>query len=93
MTEDELERLMDGYETADLLDLSNYYPLRLNDMLFDLHGYAMQVCNEGITTNAEKMFDLADDLELELSEEIENLQRLLKQVEKLTELRPDYETE
>lgn len=54
---------------------------------------SLQVCNEGITTYADQMFDLADELAWKLSEEIKKLQQLLDQFEKLTELRPDFKTD
>jgi hypothetical protein len=91
MTEDDLNALMENYETTNLLNMINNAPLRLSDKVFELHDYTMQVCNEGNSAFAERMFDLAEELESELYEEIEKQQQLYDQIAKLLELRPESE--
>ncbi len=93
MTEDELTHLMENFETTDLLAVVNHAPLRLNDKVFELHNYTMRVCNEGNMAYAERMFDLAEELEYELFEEVEKLQQLYGLITKLLELRPDSESD
>jgi hypothetical protein len=93
MTEDELNLLMENYETADLLAVVNHAPLRLNDKVFELHNYTMRVCNDGDAAYAERMFDLAEELELELFEEVEKLKYLYSLVTKLLDLRPDSQSD
>jgi hypothetical protein len=92
MTDDDLNRMMENYETTDLLAVVNNAPIRLRDKVFELHNYSMRVCNEGNEVFADRMFELAEELEYELSEEVEKIQLLCDQVTKLLELRPDPES-
>ena len=88
MTEEELDKLMENYETTDLLDVINNGPFHLRDDVFSLHLFAMQVCNHGDTSSAMEMFELAEELESKLDDEIENMERLRDQISKLLELKP-----
>lgn len=88
MTEEELDKLMENYETTDLLDVINNGPFHLRDDVFSLHRFAMQVCNHGDTNSALDMFELAEELESKLDDEIENTERLRDQISKLLELKP-----
>ena len=89
MTEEELQHCYENYETADLLRVLNNGPINRRDDLFKLHGYAMEVCNNGDDTNAIEMFDLAEELSMEVSEQIERLEQLQEQLDKLTDLYPE----
>ena len=88
MNEEELDKLMENYETTDLLDVINNGPFHLRDDVFSLHRFAMQVCNHGDTSSALEMFDLAEELESKLDDEIENMERLRDQISRLLELKP-----
>lgn len=88
MNEEELDKLMENYETTDLLDVINNGPFHLRDDVFSLHRFAMQVCNHGDTSSALEMFDLVEELESKLDDEIENMERLRDQISRLLELKP-----
>jgi len=60
MTEMNSIRLMENYETTDLQVVMNNAPLRLNDMVFELHNYTKRVCNEGNAACVDRMFELAE---------------------------------
>lgn len=88
MTEEELDNLMENYETTDLLDVINNGPLHLRDDVFSLHRFAMQVCNHGDISSILEMFELAEELESKLDDEIESMELLRDQISKLLELKP-----
>lgn len=102
MNERDWQRLTEGYETHQLLDAvdaldevrgvlgddENGGPPRLRTDLLHLHGLAMDVMGEGFVSRAAGMFDLADDLSLEVSGVLEALERVLNALERLVELRP-----
>lgn len=89
MTEDELQNIYENYETTDLLDVLNNGPMYMRDDLFKLHGYAMEVANNFDDSNAEEMFDLAEELAMRVREEIDKLEKLEEQLDKLVELSPE----
>ncbi len=77
MTEDEWQRLYEGFETTDLLtavgqldavrrivgDGENWEPPEIRTDLLKLHQLAMDVVNHGVTDKAQEMFELADDID------------------------------
>jgi hypothetical protein len=103
VNERDWQRLTEGYETSQLLDAVDALdeargvlgddehggPPRLRTNLLRLHGLAMDVVGEGFVSKAAGMFDLADDLALEVSGVLEALERVQGALERLVELRPN----
>src|SRR6476660_5020223 len=82
MTDEELEKLQDGFETASLLraiedldkmrgylnDRPKHQPPELRDALLKLHQLGMAVVNDGDRSRAEEFFDLAMDIDHQVFE-------------------------
>ena len=103
MTDDEWERLNEGFETQSLLDAvgqidlardflndgDGFAPPELRTNTLRLHGLAMDVVNKGWTKGALEMFRNAQNLEDELDTLIEHLESARDTLSRLTDLFPD----
>jgi hypothetical protein len=102
MTDEEWERLQDGFDTRRLLDaIGNVDELRghvsddglrppeIRFKLFKLHELAMEVINEGAQEQAVELFELAGELEDEAFDVLEAATRLHEALTALTDLRPE----
>jgi len=92
MTNEEWEQLYNQFDTAWLLDAVKkidevrqhlgdrdaWQPPQIRDDLFQLHQLAMDVMSHGSTPQAQAMFDLASDLEMQLTDMIEALEVVQK---------------
>ena len=74
---------------ARLADGENLEPPELRTALLKLHGLARAVVNEGVASKAEDFFELAQDLQLEVSDTIEALQSIQRVLYKLGDLYPE----
>lgn len=104
MIQEEWERLYDGFETRDLLDVvdhidevryaigddENGRPPELRTDLLKLHGLAMEVVSGAYLSGADEMFDLADDLSLQVSTLSEALEKVQDILDRLLDLRPEF---
>jgi hypothetical protein len=102
MTAEEWQALYENFETQWLLDAvddvdtlrshlsdgERYRPPEILDKLLKLHQLAMAVMNNGSRRKADDLFELATELEDEVSEMMEALTRLQDTLAKLTDLRP-----
>ncbi len=57
--------------------------------LLKLHQLAMDVVNKGWTSQARELFELADELEMQVSDMVEALRDIQQTLHKLTSLFPD----
>ncbi|MHB1948857.1 MAG: transposase [Gammaproteobacteria bacterium] len=103
MTNEEWETLHDNFETTLLLDAvkkiddarthlgdgENWEPPQIRIDLLKLHQLAMDVVNNGWTENAEDFFEMANDLEMQVSDIIESLESVQNTLNKLLELHPE----
>ena len=103
MTDSEWQNLNDNYDTTALLDAVEHVdearrhlsdgefckPPQIRDDLLKLHQLAMDVVNHGNTENASEMFNMASDLEMQVSDLIESLEAIQETLGKLTELYPE----
>ena len=105
MTEQEWQQLYENFETFDLLtsvdrldqvryrlaDGDNLEPPQIRTELMNLHQLAMEVVNQGRTDKAEELFELADELDIQVFEMIENLGYIQDVLMKLTVLAPELD--
>ena len=105
MTEAEWQNLYENFETFDLLtcvdhldqvryeigDGENFAPPDIRIDLMKLHDLAMTVVNQGETDQAEDLFLLADDLNMQVFGMIEHLKYIQQILRKLVRLTPDLE--
>jgi hypothetical protein len=103
MTEEEWQRLYEGFETADVLtavdqldgvrsivgDGENWEPPEIRTDLLKLHQLAMDVVNHGVTDKAQEMFELADDIDSQVFDMIQALETIQRTLTTLTRLYPD----
>ena len=103
MTDEEWCKLYENFETTDLLaavdvldgvrsalgDGPNFEPPELRTNLLKLHQMAMDVVNQRWTDRASEMFDLANDLDMEIFSVIEALEQIQAVLTKLTDLYPE----
>jgi hypothetical protein len=103
MTEDEWEQLYENFETTDLLsavdaldslrsdlnDGENFRPPEIRTDLLKLHELAMAVVNNGALGQAAEMFDLAMDLEGQVSHMMTELQQVQDTLSELVSLYPE----
>ena len=103
INEDEFDHLTNNFETTTLLDAvkeldeaRNYLrdreycaPPELRDKLLELHGVAMDVVNKGWADKAQEMFDLSGEIEDEISNLMEHLEKILETVQHLNSLYPE----
>lgn len=103
MTEEEWQHLYENFETADLLSAVNAVdslrddlndgehgrPPQLHTDLLKLHQMAMAVVNNGSRTLAAGMFDLAMDLDEQVSRMTNELEQIQDTLAKLVALYPE----
>lgn len=103
MTDDEWENLIENFETADLLsavdsvdslraelnDGESLEPPELRTDMLRLHDLAMAVINEGDRDQASEMFNLAVDLEDQVSDMKTKLEQIEDTLAKLVALYPE----
>ena len=103
ISDDELEAQQDGFDTYSLLhaideldkmrghlnDREHHNPPEIRNDLLKLHALAMAVVNEGEADRAQEMFDLAFEIEDQLSDISEALERIQETIAKLTDLQPE----
>ena len=102
MTDAEWQALNENFETVSLLqavdavdalrghlnDREKYQPPEIRDNLLKLHQLAMKVVNEGQKGRAPALFELAAEIEDEISDMMEALATIQDSVTKLTALHP-----
>ncbi len=102
MSDRDWEALHENFDTAELLSaVDSFDALRgyLNDRedfqapeirgeLLKLHGLAMKVIGAGARGGATEMFDLAEDLEEQITQMMEEMEQIADTLGKLTSLRP-----
>ena len=103
MTDEEWQHLYENFETTELLsavdtvdslrdDLNDgecSRPPELRTNLLKLHKLAMAVVNNGARGQASEMFDLAMDLEEQVSHMMTNLEQIQDTLAKLIALYPE----
>lgn len=96
--------MYESFETRDLLDAVDHIdevryaigddednrPPELRTNMLTLHGLAMEVVNNGHLGDANEMFDLADDLSLQVSTLTTALERVQDILDRLLDLRPEF---
>jgi hypothetical protein len=104
MKQEDWQRLYEGFETRDLLDAVDHidevrYNIRNHDNggppelrtdLLTLHGLAMEVVSGANLSGADEMFDLADDLSLQISTLTSSLEKVQDILDRLLDLRPEF---
>ncbi len=102
MSDRDWEALHENFDTAELLtavdsldtlrgllnDREDFQPLEIRGELLKLHGLAMKVIGDGARGGAAEMFDLAEDLEEQFAQMMEEMEQIAGTLEKLTSLRP-----
>ena len=103
MTEEEWRHLYEHFETTWLFtavdkvdelrgilaDGEGGQPPEIRDDLLKLHGLAMDVVNQGVTSKAEAFFELAQGIESQVEDMIEALVFIQQVFTRLNELYPD----
>lgn len=103
MTEEEWQNLYENFETTWLLeavdhidnargylgDGENWEPPQIRTDLLKLHQLAMDVVNKGWTSKTQEFFDLANDLDMQIFELIEELEFVQNTLTKLIDLYPE----
>jgi hypothetical protein len=103
MTDEEMQTLYENFETSSLLtaidqldkvrgelaDGNNGEPPEIRTELLRLHQLAMEVVNNGRTGQAQKLFELAGDLEMQVFNMVEALDDIQQTLNKLTDLYPE----
>jgi hypothetical protein len=97
ISEDELEAIQEGFDTYSLLGAIDQLdvirghlgPSELRENLLKLHGLAMEVINEGFADGASEMFELAQEIDDQLFDISEALEKLQETISKLTDLQPE----
>ncbi len=103
MNEEEWQNLYENYETTWLLsavdhvdkmrghlgDGDYFKPPEIRTNLLKLHQMAMDVVNNGWVSGAMDMFELADDLEMQVVDMTESLEYIQQTLRKLIDLLPD----
>lgn len=107
MNKSQWHKLYQGFQTYDLLyavdnidelrrdfdDDDSGRPPELRTDLLKLHVLSMAVVQEGQLSQAETMFDLADDLSLEVHQLLEKLESVRDTLDKLLSFRPEDEAD
>jgi hypothetical protein len=102
MSEKDWETLHENFDTTDLLsavdsldalrgylnDREHFQPPEIRGELLKLHGLAMKVVGNGPLGGAAEMFDLAEDLEEQVGQMMNEMEQIADTLEKLTSLRP-----
>lgn len=85
-------RLIDAVDEVDALRSmvadDGIRPPEIRNRLFKLHELAMAVINEDVQEDAGELFELAQELDDEVLDVLEAMQRLHDTLSALTELRP-----
>lgn len=103
MTDEEWQHLYENFETTELLDAVDAVdslrgdlndgeygrPAELRTNLLKLHELAMAVVNNGARSHASEMFDLAMDLDEQISHMMTNLEQVQDTLAKLVALYPE----
>ncbi|MQW35544.1 transposase [Sinorhizobium meliloti] len=103
ITDAELNKLEDNFETADLLravdeidkmrsylnDRDNFRPPQIRDDLLKLHGLGDRLINARAKGVASEFFDLAEELDGQVFDLLESLEAVRDILAKLTELYPE----
>jgi hypothetical protein len=103
MTQDERRNLRENFTASWLLDavkeidmLRSYFsdrddrrPPEVREKLLRLHALAMDVIDGGWESRAREFFDLAADLDDEIFEAVESLERIQRTLSKLADLSPE----
>ena len=103
ITDEELNKLDDNFETADLLravdeidkmrgylnDRDNFRPPQIREDLLKLHGLADRLINARAKGVATEFFDLAEELDGQVFDLLESLEAVRDIVGKLTDLYPE----
>ena len=71
-----------------LNDREHFQPPEIRGELLKLHGLAMKVVGNGALGGAAEMFDLAEDLEEQVGQMMNEMEQIADTLEKLTSLRP-----
>jgi hypothetical protein len=102
VTEDEWRKLYENYETAWLLnaidhidnlrghlgDGEHFQPPEIRTDFLKLHGLAMDVVNNGREGRLREMAELAEDLDIQLSDMMEEMEALHRILSNLIQLLP-----
>ena len=103
ITDKELEALQNGFDTLSLIrvieeldkmrchlnDQAHHNPPEIRTDVLKLHDLAMDVVNHGIKGRAPALFDLAIEIEDQLSDLSEALENIQETIAKLTDLQPE----
>jgi chromosome segregation ATPase len=103
ITAKELEALQDGFDTFSLIhaideldkmrghlnDREHHNPPEIRNDILKLHDLAMDVVNHGVTSRAQALFELATEIEDQLSDLSEALENIQEAIAKLTDLHPE----
>lgn len=103
ITDAELNKLEDNFETAELLravdeidkmrgylnDRDDFRPPQIRDYLLKLHGLADRLINARAKGVASEFFDLAEELDGQIFDLLESLEAVRDILAKLTELYPE----
>jgi len=103
ITDKELEALQDGFNTRSLthaideldkmrgqLDDRKYHnPPEIRNDILKLQDLAMDVVHHGVTSRAQALFELAIEIEDQLSDISEALEKIQDTIGKLTDLYPE----
>jgi len=102
MNEDEWQNLYENFETTwmltavDHIDLLRTHlgdgeyakPPEIRTDMLKMHGMAMELVNQGWTGQANDLFGMADDMEMQVSEMMKSLEYIQSILLKLTTLFP-----
>lgn len=103
ITDKELEALQDGFDTCSLIhaideldkmrghlnDREHHNPSEIRNDILKLHDLAMDVVNHGVTSRAQALFELAIEIEDQLSDLSEALEKVKDTIGRLTDLSPE----
>jgi hypothetical protein len=103
ITDKELEALQDGFDTFSLIhaideldkmrghlnDREHHNPPEIRNDILKLHDLAMDVINHGETGRAQALFELAIEIEDQLSDLSEALEKVRDTISSLTDLYPE----
>ena len=86
-------RMLSPVDSLDALrgylnDREDFQAPEIRGELLKLHGLAMKVIGAGARGGATEMFDLAEDLEEQITQMMEEMEQIADTLGKLTSLRP-----
>jgi hypothetical protein len=106
LSKETLQELSDNFDTMDILyavdqldeiralvaDRENYRPPEVRDNLLKLHKLVHSIINEGhVSSDSDELWNLAYDIEDDIYPILENAEKILDTLRKLTALAPDEE--